>query len=326
MLKLGIRVSSIKSSGKGHFQRCLSVRKNISKKVVWFLDYRSKYLIQKIPKSDQIFFENKYDGITKLHLALENKSINFVLIDNYNISRQDIQIINKKINTAVLIDDNKVIEADLIICPQPINMKILKGKKYLCGPKYAPISKLFSNNNIKNNFNNTILISFGAYDSKALTIKVIEAVKYIICIKKMNLKVLIALGIDSPIKYKVKEIIKELPDFQLILDYNNMSKLYKKSDIAVGACGVSYLERLASGLPSILIAQNKLHNKLIDEWEKLGCAIKSDGTIKSIVNNIYLLCKNKNLRKRISKKGMGLIDGKGSQRIAEEINKFVKST
>ena len=36
-----------------------------------------------------------------------------------------------------------------------------------------------------------------------------------------------------------------------------MNLIYEKSFFALGAPGISHLERLASGVPTILIAQNK---------------------------------------------------------------------
>ena len=44
-----------------------------------------------------------------------------------------------------------------------------------------------------------------------------------------------------------------------------MEDIYKYCKIAIGAPGLSYLERLASGLPSLLIPQPKTHDSLIDK-------------------------------------------------------------
>ena len=49
------------------------------------------------------------------------------------------------------------------------------------------------------------------------------------------------------------------------------------------------MERLASGLPNILIPQNNIHIDLIDKWVKLGCAIKAEkNSIRSIQDKLYL--------------------------------------
>lgn len=325
MLKLGIRVSTIKSSGKGHFQRCLNIRKIISEEVNWFLDFKSKDIMREIPKIDKVFFENGIDKNSYLEKAIEKKNINFVLIDNYNIKNKKISKINEKVNTAVLIDVYKNINADIIICPQPINVKFSNKIKYLCGPKYAPISKNFLLN--KSNFDSklSILISFGSYDSKGVTLKVIKAIKKMMLIDKFNSKVIVTLGKNAPIINKVKDLIKEFSNFELILESKNLESLYKISSISIGAPGLSHLERLAAGLPSILISQNKIHDKLLDKWISLGCAIKSENKIHSIANSINFLYLDKELCKKISMKGKKLVDGRGAQRIVSEIKKFANS-
>ena len=48
-----------------------------------------------------------------------------------------------------------------------------------------------------------------------------------------------------------------------------MNSIYKNL-FAIGAPGISQAERLASGVPTILISQNILHKKIIDNWTKLN--------------------------------------------------------
>ena len=71
MLKLGIRVSSSSSSGRGHFERCLEIRRHINEKVFWFLDHESEFIKNKISKLDELYYENgknTYDSLRKFHL------------------------------------------------------------------------------------------------------------------------------------------------------------------------------------------------------------------------------------------------------------------
>ena len=77
-----------------------------------------------------------------------------------------------------IVDKNITIRANLIICPQPIDIDYREGCKYLSGPKYAPISSKYVLKNKIKKINNKILISFGAYDSKGLTLNTIKAIKY----------------------------------------------------------------------------------------------------------------------------------------------------
>ena len=323
MLKLGIRVSSSSSSGRGHFERCLAIRRHITEKVFWFTDSKSKYIKNKIFKFDEIFYENGKDKFDYLKNLIKYNYINCVLVDSYHINSIDIYNISNKIPIIVFIDKNITVKANIIICPQPIDVNSSKGTKYLCGPKYAPISDKFIFNNKKKYLKNKILISFGAYDSMGITLNVIKAIKNLIISHSYPDNIVITLAGESPIIDQVKILIKNFSNFQLVLDSKNMEAIYEDCNIAIGAPGLSYLERLASGLPSLLISQNKIHDSLIDKWVKLGCGVRAENSIKSIQKNLKLLICNDILRKKIIVEGINLVDGKGAERIVNEINSLV---
>ena len=323
MLKLAIRVSSNSSSGRGHIERCLAIRKYLPEKVFWFVDSDSKYIKNKIFKSDKIFYENGKHKFNILKNSLKKYFINCILIDNYNIDSKDIYNISDDIPIIVFVDQNTNIKADMLICSQPIDLDYTQGKKYLVGPKYAPISEKFNfvKKDIKKKKN--ILISFGAYDSAGVTLNVIKSIKDFIESGSYNLNIIITLTNESPIISHVKYEIKNLSNFKLVLDCKKMEDIYKDCGIALGAPGLSHLERMASGIPSILISQNKLHSSLIDKWVKLGCGVKAESTLESIQDKLKLFLLNDDFREKIIINGRNLIDGKGAHRIATEIIKMV---
>jgi len=325
MLKLGIRVSTETSSGRGHFERCLTIRSCINEKVHWFVDDESSFIKNRISNLDRLFCENGNDKYSILKKSIKNNHINCVLVDSYNINSREIYNINNNIPIIVLIDKNIDTKANIVICPQPIDLEFIEGTTYLCGPKYAPIPSKFIFKNKKKYVNNKILISFGAYDSIGITINAIEAIKNILLYHSYSFETVITLGKDSPIINKVRDLIKNLPNFQLILESKNMENIYRNCNIAIGAPGLSFLERLASGVPSVLIAQNKIHDELIEKWVKLGCAVRAENSIMSIQNNLNLLYLDHILRNTIITKGQNLVDGNGGNRIVKEIIKLVKS-
>ena len=323
MLKLGIRVSSTTNLGRGHFERCLAIRSCIKQKVFWFVDNESKYIKNKIFKLDELFYENgnnKYDNLKK---SIINNNINCVLVDSYHINSKDIYNINNKIPIIVFVDKNFITKANIIICPQPIYLPSTKDTKYLCGPKYAPVSGKFIFKRKKKYLKNRILISFGTYDSKGVTLNVIKAIKNLLNNNSFRIDVVITLSKESPIINKVKTLIKDLSNFQLIIDAKSMEDIYYDCNMAIGAPGLSYLERLASGLPTLLISQNKTHESLIDKWVKLGCGFKANNSVESIQKNIKLLMLNEDLCKGIIEKGKNIVDGRGANRIANEIINMV---
>ena len=102
-----------------------------------------------------------------------------------------------------------------------------------------------------------------------------------------------------------------------------MSKIYNNSSIAIGAPGLSHMERLYFGIPTILIPQNDIHTSIVDKWVDIGCAIKSKNSISLIEKKIFSIIENSNIRNNLIKNGTSLVDGKGALRIAKEILKLV---
>ena len=324
MLRLGIRVSSVSSSGRGHLERCLAVRNHLREKVYWFVDFKSQFIIDKISGSDEVFFENGRDKFSFLKRSIKNNNINCVLIDNYEIDSNDISMLDNCLPVITFIDKSIYSKSDIIICSQPINIKRRKGIKYLLGPKYAPVMQKFIIKSQKNKLRNKILISFGAFDSQGITLNVIKAIKALFMSHSYNYSVLIVLTKDSPIIGKVRVLIKDYINFELVLDSKNMQDIYRNCKIAIGAPGLSFLERMASGLPSLLIPQNIIHKDLIEEWVKLGCALSCENSINLIEKKLNYLLSCEDLLKNISLKGKNIVDGKGASRIAKEIINFME--
>ena len=323
MLKLGIRVSTITSRGKGHLRRCWAIRKNLQGNVFWFIDYKDTILEKEIAQEDNILYENGPNKFGKLKKFIINNTLNTILIDSYTINYNEITKV-KNIPIVIITDEYVKVKANIIICPQPLKLKYIDGVRYLSGPRYAPISDEFYYDN-KDKENKIILVSFGAFDSFGITLNVIQAIKNIFFNKKYDYKVLITLGNDSPIIQQVKSSIRMFSNFKLIIDSPNMKKIYSKSILSIGAPGLSFLERLSVGLPSLLVAQNDKHMKLIKTWVSLGCAIKASNTVKSIENNLKKLLINKDTRTNIINNGINIVDGEGSNRIAEEIEGLIKN-
>ena len=320
MLRLGIRVSTVSNKGLGHLLRCLAVRKHIIGQVNWFIDFKDNYIEKKINSEDNIFYENgtdKYENLKKLVL---NKTINCIFIDSYSLNFKAFS----NVPTIFLVDDKTNIKANIIICPQPIKFAYVSGIKYLCGPKYSPISEEYFYSN-KNNIRTNILVSFGSYDSKGITLNVIRAISNLITKGCYNYNIIILLGKKSPIIKEVRLLISKYSNFNLIIDSANLNDIYSKCFLAIGAVGLSFMERVASGIPNLLIAQNLYHKKLIRQWVELGCALESDKSSRGIEKKLMELIDNKDMRKTITKNGERVIDGKGSYRIAKHVNGLIKN-
>ncbi len=324
MINLGIRVSNSINSGRGHFERCLSISTYFSSKVLWFLDEKNKFSQNKIKDKDEIIYEDSVNQVSKVVKAINEKKINIVLLDSYYIDINSISELFKNIPLCVFQDNDEFLNASMIICPHPIEINKTKDVISLCGPRYAPISnKFIFDKTTKNVKDRNILISMGAYDSKGTTINIIKAIKNLFDANNKNIQTKIVLGKEAPSIKKIKSIIKNDKNFELLLDVKDMSNIYNNTFFAIGAPGLSHMERLYFGIPTILIAQNKVHESIVNKWVAMGCAEKSEDSVHIIEKKILHIIENKKARNDLSKNGRNLVDGKGASRIAEAMLKII---
>ena len=324
MQRIAIRVSSDPSTGKGHFERCKVIRSYLKYEVTWVLDKKNLIFEKSLPHLDSIIFEKNKESCNKLKEIINYNDVQFILVDNYFVSNSDINFMNIRVPVVLISDAKTSAKVSLIICPQP-NISIVKNRKtkLLVGYKYVPVNKKFYkiNNYKENNLNKNILVSMGSIDSLGVTLKVIQGLKNIID-KIEEIKVDIVLGQDSTILDLVNNSINNYNNFVLHVEPSDMSIFYEKSYIAVGAPGFSFSERLASGLPSIIIPQNSVHEDIASNCVKLGCAITSKNNIRSIEKNLKMILNNEKYRNNISFKGLDLVDGKGGLRIAQNLSRL----
>ena len=244
-----------------------------------------------------------------------------MLVDSYALKKNTINKLNEIVFTSLIIDYYKKIYANIVICPNPLNFNKLKNITYLIGEKFAPIAYI-KRKNLK--IKNTLLVSMGAYDSKGITLKIIRVLKKLYKIKSINFDTIVTLGNKAPFLKKIKEEIKEYKNkIHLKVDAKNMDLIYAKSFFAIGAPGLSHLERLASGVPSILIPQNEKHKILVEKWNLKNCSISCKNNMLSIERSILKMLNDAKVRNKIMQQGIKSIDGKGSIRIAKEIDKFL---
>tara|TARA_B100000686_G_scaffold104955_1_gene112123 strand:- start:6334 stop:7314 length:981 start_codon:yes stop_codon:yes gene_type:complete len=322
MIKLGIRVSSNNNFGLGHFYRCLSIREQLNTKVLWFLDSKNKSIENLVPSRDKIYYEKDKHNVFLTKKEAKNNTINIILIDTYSIKQKNILELSDIIPVAVFVDSKNKIKSQIVICPHPIKLIGIKTEVLLSGIKYAPILKKFNKKQKKiKNKKIKILISMGAYDSKGITLKAIKAIERLSL--NIDFDVTVVIGEKSPIINKIKNLIINFKKFKLLVAVKDMNLIYNINDIAVGAPGLSQFERAYKGLPSVIISQNNMHKDILNNWIRLGCAIKANNSIRSIENAIYKLVTNKVLRNKIQTNCLNAVDGKGSDRIANELKKYV---
>lgn len=317
-----IRVSTAPNLGYGHIARCIKIRNKINSKVIWFVDKGTKKILSKIIKDD-IEEESSKTPLKKIEKYALKYDIKAIIIDMPKIESYNKNNIFGIKPIIVFVDNYHIFKNALSICMHP--MKINKAN-FITGAKYIPLTKkkiINKKNKIKN-----ILVSFGNVDSKCHTEKVIKAFQKIIAsgqLKESEYRINIILGKykkNITIIRKMASLNKNLKVFRGLI---SLDELYKNCDFALGAPGFSQIERIEYNIPSILIAQNNTHKKLLVGWRQLGCALIVKNIDKDLEKQIILLAKSTEAKKKIKEKISKNFDYNGDNRILKKIKNYVNN-
>ncbi len=310
------RVASTPEVGGGHVMRCLSIGRELQKyqSVHFLLCKGGEYWIDRI----------KYYGITasiyESDEELENMNL---LVDGYNFSDLDIRNWCKKCKYMAFIDDNDYLFdcANLVISTRMGVYKRNNNKQSLLqGEKYALISSEYIKRIPSNNANKVknILITCGMRDSKNFTIHALKKLSE----NNFSGNVNIAIGSQAPYLQELSNFINNCEfSANILIDSNELYKLLLESAMVIGTGGVSLLERMSLGIPSVtIIAAENQRNQVL--WSaNIGATILVDPLEEkfqyNFTNAINFLLKSENKRLEMSNKGAGVIDGKGSYRVAK---------
>ena len=363
-LSIFIRTDSSQKIGSGHVMRCLALSEELrdAGAVVEFVTHNHQGNINKQIKnkgfnvnllSNQIKLKlshklteyEQYLGITqevdadKTIQILKSKEVDLLIIDHYALDIKWEERIRPYTRKVMVIDDlaNRNHNCDLLLDQNYIYDKtrynnILKSRTIkLLGPRYALLRRNFEENKKRHNinFNNIrrVFVFFGGADLDNLTNVTLQA------LSQPKLKHLVAdvvVGSSYPYKDMLKIEIDKHPNATLYTQIDNIAELMVKSDIAIGAGGTTTWERLALGVPSIVVtvADNQVvFTKYLDRDGYLKWLGKSNQIDKRIIYNAILKAINNSDQLRIqAEKGQELVDGLGVKRTVNLLLKLNRNS
>lgn len=260
---------------------------------------------------------------------LDGMQVQWLIIDHYALNQIWEKKLRHHVRKIMVIDDlaNRSHDCDLLLDQNYIHDEnrydqLLSPESIkLLGPKYALLRKTFSENtqSIKRKCEaiNKVFIYFGGSDPYNLTATALKALAQP---DLKHLQVDVVIGSTNLNVTKVKQLVSEHPNAELYTQVENIAELMTKADIALGAGGTTTWERMAVGLPSIIItiAENQVAvTKALEQdgyltW--LGTVEQID--TKKIHNALMEAIKSSDKLREQSDKGKKLITGMGTQTIA----------
>ena len=330
--KILFRTDASYMLGIGHVIRCLSlaewlrklgyepiflsrnnpiVRKTIS----------GEYPIIKLPKSKSLNEEifNVRNIIGKMMPLATILDLNNVNHDYFMAIKQF---------SGLLVDINGESSSDLysdIIVKGDVGTAVNRQPyaDYYLGPKYKIVASRVSGIRDKNRKPkskiNKILVSMGGTDPNNLTLGVVRALLY----TDVEINIVIGLGFDKERERELFDTIREKKHCLIQRAPEDFHRLLAEADICFVSGGITLYEAICLGTPSIVLCQNQsqIYDALMLEKHKccicLGLGRKV--SLRTIRNSLQKIsCPH--VRKEMQKKGMKVLDGLATERIARAIH------
>lgn len=331
--KILIKTDGNNIIGMGHIYRCISIVKELKKKgfEINFLIPKNKIIEEKIQDLGVIHFTNNNQ---KKEVEIISKiDPDIILVDllkkyfPYNEEFwKEIQKISKLI---VTIDFNGKELKYVDLAFNPLFNTKYKARKNFSKIKYCPIRKEFQEERKKFKISKkvkSILILQGGADTKCFIPKIINALKNL----PTGIQITVVVGSAFKCKKEMnKIIIKNHRKINLLQDIKNMANVMGKNDIIITSAGVTLIEILTIGVPSIILTGDKHELENADRIKKEKASISlgygKNISQKMIFETVTELVENYKKRKLLSKNSRKVSDGKGIENIVRVIHKEIKN-
>jgi UDP-2,4-diacetamido-2,4,6-trideoxy-beta-L-altropyranose hydrolase len=338
---IAIKTDGNTTIGSGHIMRCISIANEIraDNMDVLFIctDDCSAQIIRSFGFAAEITngIYNHPDAETeKLLYILKEHHISKILVDSYYVTPGYLSEIRKQAKL-FYIDDLAAFHYPVdVLINYNINYDdyiyegIYKTEKLILGPKYAPLRKEFqgiSPIRIKDKVE-SIMITTGGTDPFNISGRVLDAAARDDAFTDVKFDVII--GKFNQSEAYLARAAEHNPNIRL---HENavISEIMLHSDIAVSAGGSTVYELCVCGLPSVLFSFADNQRKPCEAFKAKNVALYAGdyaaaqaNDVNRIIDSLKELMINRATRQRLHGNALQVTDGRGAQRIAQEMLKM----
>ncbi|OPY58787.1 MAG: UDP-2,4-diacetamido-2,4,6-trideoxy-beta-L-altropyranose hydrolase [Pelotomaculum sp. PtaU1.Bin035] len=288
-MKAVFRADASIQIGTGHIMRCLTLADELKEngaEVLFISRELPGNLIELIEKKGFTVYRLAYSPMnetkdtqaiswqidadeTKMILQLIGFPISWLIIDHYSLDVRWENQLRPFVNKIIVIDDlaNRPHDCDVLLDQNLYESMDLRYDglvpdhcQKLLGPGYGLLRPEFKETRKRLRKRNgqvrRMLIFFGGSDPTNETVKALEAVREL---NRPDIAVDVIVGGSNPYRKEVKELCEQMPYVTYYSQVENMAEFVLNADLAIGAGGVTMLERYYLGLPTIvsIIALNQ---------------------------------------------------------------------
>ncbi len=250
----------------------------------------------------------------------------WLVVDHYGIGAAWETSAKAACRRMLVIDDlaNRAHDCDLLLDQSlrddnPYATKVPKGCIVLLGPAYALLREEFlvarRGCTVRAGEIRRIVVFFGGSDPAHDTLKTLDALRA----AGAGLQADIIVGVMNQARDRIEQACLQTPGCDFHVQVNNMAERLARADLAIGAGGTASWERLALGLPSIVVQQAENQRENVTQLAKRGVVINlgpsefvDSGRIQVALTS--LLSQPERLRK-MSEMAFGLLDATGAEKV-----------
>ena len=311
------RVSSHPAAGAGHVMRCSVLAHAVGANIVTFvLDSNGQHWGERLLRQGfQVIFENSFPSarwagsVLDVNMPQSGQSTNLCTIAPPLVVIAD--HMNPPPGTSLFVNSAPGLTGSSVR-----DVDALLGTDFaLLDPRFTTAARPITTD-VQH-----IVVSFGGVDSGNATARVVNAMAHVQWPEKPP-RCTIVMGSRSVHLQEIKANAAKCPfPAQVVVDTEDMPALLHTADLAIGAGGVSLLERMAAGMPSLTIrtADNQTQN--IDGAARHGATLyvgkRDEVTEQQISHAIWNLVTNRDKRAELARQSRLLVDGNGAARVAK---------
>lgn len=318
------RADTSRKIGFGHISRCLALAERL----------RQLGIHVTFSCSNQIHsssFAIKDEKVSLLPTEyLDDHDWDWLVIDHYGLDREFETQMRARVKRILVIDDlaDRAHDCDVLLdqnlyddAASRYENLVPKHCKLLLGPQFSLLQSAFreAREGLRraNGFRR-LLVSFGGSDPTNETSKVLHAIRLV---SRRKFQVDVLMGRWNANQRELQSIARNMPGVVLHENTDRVADLMRASDVAIGAGGTTTWERCCLGLPSITMAvadnQVAICETLAHQGYQTYLGRAEGVSISAITETLRFSSANFSAIREMGLKSMELVDGRGSDRVAE---------
>jgi UDP-2,4-diacetamido-2,4,6-trideoxy-beta-L-altropyranose hydrolase len=355
-MKVAIRTDASHRIGSGHLMRCLTLADGLMRTgaEVTLIGRRYPDALEvviadlglsccQLPDSEDIdsddmrelyrTYDWRTDASDTLNMLPVEYRLDCLIVDHYALDARWEGALRPFVEHIMVIDDlaNRPHDANLLLDQnyyEHMDMRyqrlLPEHCRILTGPRYAMLRREFALERYKMHLCDgrveRLLISYGGSDPNNLTTRTLKALPLMDTLPSI---IDVVIGAANDHTDEIETLAAEIPGCTVHQATDAMAELMRHADLAVGSAGSTTWERCCLGLPALVIPSAETERHIAHAIELMGVGkiigYHTDVTPEIIAEQLQSASERPDILVLWSRRAADLVDGKGCDRVCEEI-------